>query len=41
MYKCGEDDPKIFITVLDQLLFNLPRHLEGSKQAAEPHDSED
>jgi len=36
----GEDDPEFFITVIDQFLSDLPRHLEGIKQAVEIHDSE-
>jgi CheY-like chemotaxis protein len=36
----GEDDPEFFLTVVDQFLSDLPRHLEGIKQAVERHDSE-
>ena len=36
----GEDDPEFVITVIDQFLLDLPRHLEGIKQAVERQDSE-
>jgi signal transduction histidine kinase/DNA-binding response OmpR family regulator/HPt (histidine-containing phosphotransfer) domain-containing protein len=36
----GEDDPEFVITVIDQFLLDLPRHLEGIKQAVERRDSE-
>ena len=35
----GEDDPEFFITVIDQFLSDLPRHLEGIKQAVERQNS--
>jgi len=38
--KSCEDDPEFFITVIDQLLADLPRHLQGIKQAVERQDSE-
>jgi HPt (histidine-containing phosphotransfer) domain-containing protein len=38
--KSGEDDHEIFLTVIDQFLSDLPRHLEGIKQAVERQDSE-
>ena len=36
----GENDPEFVITVIDQFLSDLPRHLEGIKQAVERQDSE-
>lgn len=36
----GEDDPEFFLTVIDQFLSDLPRHLEGIKQAVERQDAE-
>jgi len=38
--KSGEDDPEFFITVIDEFLSDLPRHLESIKQAVERQDSE-
>jgi len=38
--KSGEDDPEFVITVIDQFLWDLPRHLEGIQQADERQDSE-
>ncbi len=36
----GEDNPEFFFAVIDQFLSDLPRHLEGIKQAVERQDSE-
>jgi signal transduction histidine kinase/DNA-binding response OmpR family regulator len=36
----GEDNPEFFLTVIEQFLLDLPRHLEGIKQAVERQDSE-
>jgi len=36
----GEDDPEFFITVINQFLSDLPRHLEGIKQAIEQQGAE-
>ncbi len=36
----GADDPEFFLTVVDQFLSDLPRHLEGIKQAVERQDSD-
>jgi HPt (histidine-containing phosphotransfer) domain-containing protein len=38
--KSGEDNPEFFLNVIDQFLSDLPRHLEGIKQAVERQDSE-
>ncbi|MDH3503243.1 MAG: PAS domain S-box protein [Nitrospirota bacterium] len=34
----GKDDPEFFTTVVDQFLADLPRHLEGIKQAVDHQD---
>jgi CheY-like chemotaxis protein len=36
----GDEDPEFFITVLDQFLTDLPRHLESIKQAVDHQDPE-
>jgi len=36
----GDDDPEFFLTVIDQFLSDLPRHLENIKQSIERQDSE-
>jgi len=38
--KSGEDDPEFSLKVTDQFHSDLPRHLEGIKQAIERQDSE-
>jgi HPt (histidine-containing phosphotransfer) domain-containing protein len=38
--KSGEEAPEFFITVIDEFLSNLPRHLKGIKQALERQNSE-
>jgi two-component system sensor histidine kinase/response regulator len=36
----GDEDPEFFISVVDQFLIDLPRHLEGIKQAIHQQDAE-
>ncbi|MDH5562278.1 MAG: PAS domain S-box protein [Nitrospirota bacterium] len=36
----GDDDPEFFLTVIDQFLSDLPRHLEDIKQSIERQDAE-
>ncbi len=36
----GDEDPEFFISVVDQFLTDLPRHLEGIKQAIHHQDAE-
>ncbi len=36
----GDDDPEFFLTLVDQFLEDLPRHLEGIQQALEHQDLE-
>ena len=36
----GDEDPEFFISVVDQFLTDLPRHLEGFKQAIHLQDAE-
>jgi HPt (histidine-containing phosphotransfer) domain-containing protein len=38
--KSSEDDPEFFLNVIDQFHSDLPRHLEGMKQAVEHQESE-
>ena len=36
----GEEDPEFFLSVIDQFLSDLPRHLEGIQQAIKSQDAE-
>ncbi len=36
----GDDDPEFFISVIEQFLDDIPRHLEGIRQAMDTHDAE-
>jgi len=36
----GEEDPEFFLSVVDQFLLDLPRHLQGIQQAVEGKDAE-
>lgn len=36
----GNDDHEFLLTVIDQFLLDLPRHLQGIKNAIEHHDAE-